>query len=371
MCLSRFRLFALLTSLAVALSAAPAAETFLRGCDVSALAKAESLGARFAPAEGPPADPLAILSSHGVDTLRLRVWVASPDGWHDADAIVPIAVRARALGLRLLLTFHYSDTWADPAHQTKPAAWRDLGPDALADAVREHTRSVCAALVAAGAPADFVQIGNEINDGLLWPDGRISAHRDDFSRVARLLRAGIEGARAAHPPTRVALHLGDAVDENLIRWWFDGVRAAGVEWDFTGLSYYPHLHGPPARLKESLARVAARYGKPVLVLETAHPFTLRNADTQPNLVGRREQLRSGHDATPAGQAAFLREVIDAVRAVPGGLGAGVFWWEATWTPQPGNGWDNRDPRSANNWENQALFDFHGRALPALREFAAP
>lgn len=341
----------------------------IRGADVSTLAKAEALGARYFRADGTPADALTILREHGVNTLRLRVWVASPDGYHNAARILPLAKRARALGFRLIIDFHYSDTWADPAHQTKPAAWESLPFDELVAAVHAHTFELCRALAEQGSPADIVQIGNETNDGLLWPDGRVSENGNDFAPLARLLRAGIRAAREAHAETRIALQLGTAVDEKLIHWWFDGVRAAGVDWDYTALSYYPHLHGPPERLGPALANAAARYERPVLLMETAYPFTLENADAQRNMVGRPEQLLPDYAATPEGQSAFLQAVFKIVRQVPSARGAGVVYWEPTWLALKGNGWNNRDPRSGNNWENQALFNFTGRPLPALAAFA--
>lgn len=348
----------------------PATTSFIRGADVSSLPKAEALGARFFRAEGEPEDALRILRDHGVDTLRLRVWVASPDGYHGTERILTLARRARALGFKLLVNFHYSDTWADPGKQTKPAAWSALSFDELVAAVREHTLSLCRALAAQGTPADYAQIGNETNDGMLWPDGRVTGRgADDFGPLARLLQAGIGAVREAHPGTRVALHLGTSTDDALLRWWFDGVRAAGVDWDITGVSYYAYLHASPARLATSLAGLAERYERPVLVLETAYPFTLESADAQPNIAGDASRLLPAYPATPAGQAAFLRDVFDVVRSVPGGRGAGVVYWEPTWLATPGNGWDNHDPRSGNGWENMALFDFNGRALPALKAFA--
>lgn len=344
---------------------------FIRGADVSSLPKAEALGARFFRADGAREDALRILRDHGVDTLRLRVWVSSPDGYHGSEQILTLARRARVLGFKLLVNFHYSDTWADPAHQTKPAAWTAHSFEELVAAVEEHTSALCRALAAQGTPADYVQIGNETNDGLLWPDGRVTGRPggDDFTPLARLLQAGIRAAREAHPGTRIALHLGTSTDDALLRWWFDGVRAAGVDWDITGVSYYAYLHGPPSRLASSLAFLAKRYERPVLVLETAYPFTLENADAQRNIAGAPERLLPAYPATPEGQRAFLREVFAVARAVPDGRGAGVVYWEPAWLATPGNGWDNRDPRSGNGWENMALFDFGGRALPALEAFA--
>lgn len=348
----------------------PPEPDFIRGADISSLPKAEALGARFYDAGGKAGDPLRILRDHGINTIRLRVWVESPDGYHRASQILPLARRARDLGLRLLIDFHYSDTWADPAHQKKPAAWLDLPFDALVSSVYDHTYALCHALAAQGTPADYVQIGNEINDGLLWPDGRITGRgADDFTPLARLLNAGIGAARSAHAGTRIALHLGTSTDDSLLRWWFDGVRAAGVDWDVSAVSYYAYLHGPPARLADSLATLASRYQRPVLVMETAYPFTLENADAQPNIAGDYGKLLTAYPATPDGQTAFMRDVFSVARAVPEGRGAGVIYWEPLWLATPGNGWDNRDPKSGNGWENMALFDFSGRALPALNAFA--
>jgi arabinogalactan endo-1,4-beta-galactosidase len=344
----------------------------IRGADVSSLPKAEALGARFYDADGKAGDPLRILRDQGVNTLRLRVWVLSPDGYHNAAHILPLARRARDLGLRLLIDFHYSDTWADPAHQAKPAAWRDLPFDALVSAVYDHTHAFCHALAAQGTPADYVQIGNEINDGLLWPDGRITGRgADEFAPLARLLNAGIRGVRSAHAATRIALHLGTSTEDSLLRWWFDGVRSAGVDWDVTAVSYYAYLHGPTSKLATSLGILAERYQRPVLVMETAYPFTLENADAQSNIAGDTGKLLDAYPATPEGQAAFMRDVFAVSRAVPDGRGAGVVYWEPLWLATPGNGWDNRDPQSGNGWENMALFDFSGRALPALKAFAPP
>lgn len=352
-------------------SAAPSGLGEIRGADVSSLPKAEALGARYFRADDTPGDALELLRENGVNALRLRVWVDSPDAYHGAEQILPLAARAHALGFRLILAFHYSDTWADPARQEKPAAWQDLAFEELVAAVHAHTGKLCRALAAQGTPAAIVQIGNETNDGLLWPDGRVSTRGNDFEPLARLLQAGIRAAREAHPDTRIALQVGSATDQSLVRWWFDGVRAAGIDWDITALSYYPHLHGPPEKLGPALAAIAARYQRPVLLMETAHPFTLENADRQPNIVSRAAQLFSGYTPTPEGQTAFLREVFRLVRAMPEGRGLGVVYWEPTWTAVRGNGWNNRDPRSGNTWENQALFDFAGRALPALAEFHPP
>jgi arabinogalactan endo-1,4-beta-galactosidase len=147
-----------------------------------------------------------------------------------------------------------------------------------------------------------------------------------------------------------------------------GTTARGVPFDVIGLSFYPYWHGSLGDLQRNLNDVSARYAKDVVVVETGYPFTLADADGHPNLIGLEEQLVPGYSATPEGQAAFVRDLLAIVRAVPARRGLGVFYWDATWLALAGNGWDPSDPASGNAWENQALFDFRGRPLPALSVF---
>lgn len=342
---------------------------WIKGGDVSSLAKGESLGGVYRTAGGTRGDALAILAGNGMNLVRLRVWVASPDGFHGAADILPMARRAHALGLRLLLTFHYSDTWADPAQQTKPAAWAALSAADLRAAVYDHTYALCAALAAQGTPADYVEVGNEINDGLLWPEGRLSTQGYAFSALAPYLQSGIAAVRAASPTTAVVLHIAQGGNWDTVRWWFDGVKGAGVAWDYIGLSYYPYWHGTLTALESTVTQAAAYFQKPVLICETAYPFTLNAGDSQGNVIGLSTQLTAGYAATATGQAAMLRAIFDILDRVPAGRGAGVVYWDATWTVRTGNGWNNLDATSGNNWENQALFDYTGRALAAQTVFA--
>ena len=345
------------------------AAVWIKGGDVSSLAKGEALGAVYRTATGTRGDALAILAGNGMNLIRLRVWVGSPDGFHNSTDILPMARRAKALGLRLLLTFHYSDTWADPGQQTKPTAWANLSAAELRTAVYDHTYALCAALAAQGTPADYVQVGNEINDGLLWPQGRLSTQGYAFSALAPYLQAGIAAVRAASPATAVVLHIAQGGNWDTVRWWFAGVKGAGVSWDYIGLSYYPYWHGPLAALESTVTQAAAYFQKPVLICETAYPFTLNANDSQGNVIGLSTQLTAGYAATATGQAAMLRAIFDILDRVPAGRGAGVIYWDATWTARTGNGWNNLDSTSGNNWENQALFDYNGRALAAQTVFA--
>lgn len=301
---------------------------FMLGADVSWVPQQEAEGRRFSDG-GVGADPFAILRAHGFNWIRLRLFHTptnpggySARGYCDLPRTVAAARRAKAAGFRLLLDFHYSDTWADPQHQWRPAAWRDLDDAALARAVGDYTRETLAAFRAAGVAPDMVQIGNEITNGFLWREGGTN-HLADFDPFCACLRAGIAAARAAAPPPRVMLHLDCGGSNAKSRWFLDRVLARGVDFDVLGLSYYPRWHGPIERLRENTSDLAARYRKPIVVVEYSAPT--------------------------------LREVNDLVRAIPEGRGLGTFIWEPT-------GWPHGD--------NPALFTPRGATKPEIDLYPA-
>jgi arabinogalactan endo-1,4-beta-galactosidase len=339
----------------------------IRGADISSLKKSEDLGGVYRDENGDPDDALEILADHGLNYIRLRVWVDPADGYHTQEQILPIAQRAKNLGMKLLVDFHYSDRWADPGHQTKPAAWADLDFEGLKAAVYDHTFDVCSSLAAQGTPPDMVQLGNEINGGMLWPD----ADWEHWDNLADLLKEGARAVKDCSSSTQIMLHIANGGDNGLARWWFDNAVARDVPFDVMGISYYPYWHGQIAELQYNLNDITAYYDKDVVLVEFAYPFTLEESDFQPNIVPNTTELPSelvGFPATPAGQTAMTQRLMDVVRAVPNDRGLGVFWWDATWTVVPGNGWDPEDPNSGNEWENQALFDYDDQALPAMSEF---
>ncbi|MGW0564598.1 glycoside hydrolase family 53 protein [Streptomyces sp. NPDC003016] len=335
-----------------------------RGADVSSLPKSEALGGVYRSSGGAAGDGLAILKSHGMNYARLKVWVNPADGWNNKPRVLAMAKRVKAQGMKLLVDFHYSDTWADPGAQSRPAAWAGHSYEQLKADVRAHTHDVMSALKAQGTTPDMVQIGNEINGGMLWPDGATS----HWPQLAGLLNAGHDAAKAVSPTTAVALHLAKGGDWAGTRWWFDNAVAQGVRFDVIGLSFYGYWHGTLAELQTTLDNSAARFGKPVFVAETAYPFRLGSKDTHTDIIDQESELIPGYPATPAGQAAWLADITSVVEAVPNGRGLGVFYWEAPWTAVSGNGWDPTDPASGNGWENQALFGYDDRALPAADWF---
>jgi arabinogalactan endo-1,4-beta-galactosidase len=331
------------------------------GADVSSLQRAQELGAEYFYDSGIPGDPLQILKDMGINYIRLRVWVDPVNGYNNKQKVVRFSETIKAKGLRLLVDLHYSDTWADPEHQGKPAAWAKHDFVQLQKDVFDHTRDVCASLKSAGLTPDMVQIGNEINPGMLLPDGSTG----QWDKLAVLLKQGYEAIKTCSGSTQVMLHIANAGDKPGVRSWFDQAKANDVQWDVTGLSYYSYWHGSIASMQDTVVDAISRYKKPVVIAETAYPFILSENDHERNSIHSADQLSTEYPATPQGQAANLRAVLKAVR-IAGAMG--VFYWEPTWIVVKGNGWDPTNPDSGDQWENQALFDVNGRARPAMREF---
>ncbi|MFF9283363.1 glycosyl hydrolase 53 family protein [Streptomyces griseosporeus] len=337
----------------------------IKGADISSLAKSEALGGVYRSASGTTGDAVTLLRNAGMNYARLKVWVNPADGWNNKTRVLAMAKRVKAAGMKLLVDFHYSDTWADPGKQTKPAAWSGHGYSQLKTDVYNHTYDVLNALKAQGTTADMVQVGNEINGGMLWSEGST----DNWSQLAGLINSGYSAVKAVSSGTKVALHLADAGDDGTVRWWFDNARTYGINYDVIGLSYYGYWHGSLAAAQATLDDTASRYGKPVFIAETAYPFRLDSDDALTNQIDTTGELVSGYPATTAGQLAWMNAVANIVEAVPNGRGLGVFYWEATWTAVSGNGWDPADATSGNGWENQALFGYDDRALPAMAWFS--
>jgi arabinogalactan endo-1,4-beta-galactosidase len=333
----------------------------IRGVDVSTLKKSEDRGGVYRDSAGTQRDALTILRGSGANYGRLKVWVNPADGYNNKARVLTMASRIKGQGMKLLVDFHYSDSWADPGKQNKPAAWASLSFTALRQAVYDHTYDVLNSLKAQGTTADMVQVGNEINDGMLWPDGR----SNNWANLASLLTAGSNAVKAVNSSTQVMLHLAEGGNNTQHRWWFDQATSRGVPFDVIGVSHYVYWHGSVSSLQANINDLASRYGKPIVVAETAYGFTLAPDDSEPNIFNASLQQAAGYPATAQGQADALRAVINAVKAVPNGRGLGVFYWEPTWTAVTGNGWDPTNPSSGNGWENQALFDYSDRALPGL------
>ncbi|MEO8452781.1 MAG: glycosyl hydrolase 53 family protein [Gemmatimonadota bacterium] len=335
-----------------------------RGGDISALERIEQAGGGFR-AAGQAGDAIAILRAQGANFFRLRLFV-EPNGddvqVNDLPYTIRLAQRVKAAGARFLLDFHYSDTWAGPGHQVTPAAWTGLDLDALEQRVEAYSADVITRLKQAGALPDIVQVGNEIDGGILWPLGRVSGAQWDtpeqWDHFTGLLKAGVRGVRSAlsvGDSVRVMLHYSAGGNAAATREFFDQMGAHGVSYDLIGLSYYPWWHGPLDELRNNLEATALRYGRDIMVVETSYPWRAGGWEGMaPNTAAMIWPV------SPVGQAQFLRAVLDAVAAVPGGRGTGVVWWYPEAIPVTGLFvWGGG---------SLALFDAGGAVLPAAAEF---
>jgi arabinogalactan endo-1,4-beta-galactosidase len=333
------------------------------GADISALERIEQAGGQFRDS-GQLGDAIAILRVHGANGFRLRLFVSPNDSdvqVNDLPYTLRMAGRVKAAGAMFLLDFHYSDTWADPGHQTTPAAWAGLDLDSLERRVETYSADVMTQLKQARALPNIVQVGNEIDGGILWPLGRVGGSYDipdQWDHFTRLLKAAIRGVRSALGPgdsVRIMLHYSQGGSTSGTQWFVDHINAYGVSYDLLGLSYYPWWHGTLANLQANLRATALRYGVDVMVVETSYPWR----------AGGWEGLATDTAAmswpvSPPGQAQFLRDVLDAVSTVAGGHGAGVAWWYPEAIEVPGLFvWGGG---------SLALFDSTRNALPAASAF---
>jgi len=347
-------------------SATPGAldTTWISGADLSFLQQIEDHGGVYR-VGGTPRDALEIFAGRGIHSVRLRLWHSPSEGYNDLEKTLQMAARIDSAGLGLLLNFHYSDTWADPGTQDKPAAWEGLAFADLKDSVFFYTRDVIAALKSQNTLPEIVQIGNEITNGMLWNDGRVGGYWDtpeQWSQLGQLLDASIDGVQDALDPgnsVRSMIHIDRGADNAGCRWFYDNLLAQGIEFDLIGLSYYPWWHGTLDQVVANLADLSARYGKDIILVETAYPWTLSWADMTHNIVGDSGQLHDGYPATPEGQRAFLEDLIAAVRSAPDDHGRGVYYWAPDWITAPTLG---------SAWENLTLFDFTGELLGSIHAF---
>ncbi|BDI31174.1 hypothetical protein CCAX7_32250 [Capsulimonas corticalis] len=348
---------------APALAQPQRADAFVAGADCSHVAYFESQGGVYRDG-GVAKDPFAILKEHGVNCVRLRVYTSSTaqakadpyNAINNLDYTVPLARRVKAAGLKLLIDFHYSDTWADPGHQAAPAAWRDLPFDKLEQQMYAYNRDAIAALKRAGAMPDYVQVGNETPGGLLWPMGKVGGSTDSpeqWSQLGRLMNAavrGIEKSSGAKRP-KIIVHLDRGGDWGTTKWFFDHLLEQHVKFDIIGESYYPYWQGSLENLRACLNGAAARYQKPVVIAETDFPWNPQDE------FAKDSAKLAGIPASQQGQVQFVETLGKVLREVPGGRGAGIYWWAAEYLPLTGV--------RLGGFEGRSFFDAGGNALPVI------
>jgi arabinogalactan endo-1,4-beta-galactosidase len=328
--------------------------TFFLGADLSYVNEMEDHGGQYR-RDGQLCDPFRLFHDFGANIVRVRLWHTPTWTQYSTLADVEKTIRrARALGMAVLLDFHYSDTWADPAKQLIPAAWVHINDlDTLQQALHDYTRDVLIRLHERGLMPEYVQIGNEINSEMLLPFkvGEEGAPIN-WPRNAALINAGIQAVREIGRTTpikpQVMLHI--AQPENVIP-WFDAALAAGVtDFDLIGLSYYSHWSTfSMPRMGQAIRTFKERYGRAVMIVETAYPWTLEEADDLSNILGPISTIPE-YPATPAGQKQYL---IDLTQTVIDNGGIGVIYWEPAWiSTSAKTQWGQ-----GSHWDNATFFDF--------------
>ena len=323
--------------LAVLFSTVAWAQEFAKGADVTWLPQMEATGYQFYDTDGTKKDALQLLKDRGMNTVRLRVFVNPSDdprsGHCSKEETVAFALRAQKMGFRIMIDFHYSDSWADPGKQNKPAAWKDLPFNQLAQALYDHTFDVMTALQKANVKTEWVQIGNEIPGGMLWPDGSTS----NWKQLGILLNKGYDAVKAVDQSIKVIVHLDEGDNIEKYRTFYDNATAQNVRYDVIGLSYYPFWVKKDytetiANLEFNLNDLVKRYNKEVMVVEVG---------------GEYDKVEN--------TKALLEATIKAVRNVPNQKGLGVLYWE---------------PQGEKSWSGYSLSAWlaDGKPSPALDAF---
>ncbi|HMP40272.1 MAG TPA: glycosyl hydrolase 53 family protein [Roseiflexaceae bacterium] len=344
---------------------------FVRGADVSHLMQQEHYGAVYYDVGNVQRDVLEILKDRGINTIRIKVWndpgnraydparLHDPLGFNNPYWATRLAVRAREMGFRIMIDFHYSDTWADPGKQFIPHEWLGLSVADTATALHDFTYDTLRTMADHGVVPEWVQIGNEIPGGMLWPLGRNNTTAG-WDNLAIFLKAGYNATKAIDPSIKVIVHYDNAGHTSQTQSYYDNLVARNVPWDVTALSYYPQWHGTFPQMDTTMRNLAARYGKPVNIVEVAHPWTTQNFDETGNALG----VPSGfpYNASVNGQIGYFNELVTRIKAVPNGMGEGLIYWQPEWTPVPASGWAIGE---ASGWENAALFNQNGLVLASL------
>jgi len=350
---------------------------FIKGADVSIMPELERNGTKFYD-NGIEQDGLTILKNHGVNWIRVRIWnnpyVVGPEGVGggntDEAKAIEMAKRAKALGMKVLVDFHYSDFWVDPGQQKKPDAWKNDSGDKLVNDVYAYTAKVMQDFNAQGVTPDMVQVGNELNNGMLWPEAQLTEDNPNgYKFLAKLLNAGLQAVHDNDKDNKVKtmIHLA-GVDVNLYHTFFDNliVKNKVNDFDIIGMSFYPFWHGTMDDLKNTMNDVSAKYNKDVIAVETAFGYTLEDADFEKNNFGTNEEKVGGYKATVQGQATGLRDVMATVASVNDNRGLGIFYWAPDWVINEKVGWKSNG--GGNGWDNLTLFDTKGNALESMDTF---
>ena len=366
-------------------------EDFIMGMDASSVLAQEASGVKYYNFEGQEQDVFKTLAESGVNYIRVRIWNDPFDengngyggGNCTIDTAVEIGKRATRYGMKLLVNFHYSDFWADPGKQMVPKAWKGMTVEEKTEAVYQYTRESLEKLKAAGVDVGMVQVGNETN-------GAMCGETKWFD-IQYLMQAGAKAIREVFPGALVAVHFANPEKEGSYASYASKLDYYKVDYDVFASSYYPYWHGTLENLSNVLTQIHETYGKKVMVMETSYAYTPEDTDFNGNTISEGGNVTKNYPYTVHGQARSVRDVIETVVNIPGGIG--VCYWEGTWNSVGGASWEENsalwekygsgwassyaaayDPDDAGKYyggcavDNQAFFDAGGKPLESLRVF---
>ena len=365
-------------------------EDFILGMDSSQVPALEAAGVKYYDFEGNETDVFETLAKSGINYIRVRVWVDPFDsagngyggGNCNIDTAVEIGKRATEYGMKLLVDFHYSDFWADPAKQMVPKAWAGMDIDTKANAVYEYTLESLNKLKEEKIDVGMVQVGNETNGALCG--------EKIWMNIYKIMAAGSKATREVYPEALVAVHFANPEKAGSYADYAKKLNYYSLDYDVFASSYYPFWHGTLENLTEVLNHVADTYGKKVMIAETAYTYTDGDTDFSGNSVSGGGGVTLDYPMTVQGQTNHVRNVVDTVvNDIHNGIG--VFYWEGTWISVGTNSWEENsalweqygagwassyakeyDPNDAGKYyggsacDNQAFFDAEGKPLESLK-----
>lgn len=371
-----------------------------KGIDVSSYLDVIGRGKKFYDKAGKEIDPLDEFVREGVNWMRLRVWCnpysASGESYNAGDCtvahMIELGTLAAKKGFHIALDLHYSDFWSDPKKQTLPKAWANYSIQEIKNAMTEFTEGTLKAFTDASLKLEMIQVGNEITNGMLWPYGKLQGDikdgpRTNYGNLIDFIKTGIAACRKVCPNALIMLHLEQSGRQDIYDEWFSQMKAAEVDYDVIGMSYYPFWHGVQTSLWDNVEFCKRKFNKKIVIAETSYAFTMQGYKKKD---GTQARLSAGinspvplylpYPATEEGQAQFIKSFLKGARAH--GI-AGVFYWEPLWLNGEGIKWASLEgleyigeggrlgraalpPSPENEWANQCLFDYDGRMLDAFK-----
>ncbi|KAK0461107.1 arabinogalactan endo-1,4-beta-galactosidase [Desarmillaria tabescens] len=323
------------------------------GADFSSLVNLENSGISYSDGGSKKAFE-DILADHGANIARIRIWTSESDSEYSLDYGLSLARRAVDAGMALLIDLHYSDTWADPSKQAIPSAWsQDLS--SLNTEIWQYTLDLVNAFTDQGTPIDFIQTGNEINGGFLWPTGQVS--KNGYEPLSELLHSAVNAVRQASPSTKTVIHLANGWDQDSVLYFYEYVLdfQGNLELDdidVMAFSMYPFYDSGAtlSALQSSLKQVVSTYGKDVMIVETDWPVQCSGVTLTESIA-----------VSVKGQETWMSDLESIIDGLSGGHGIGLFYWEPGWIGNAGLG---------SSCADNLLVDSSGKTRDSIDIFAS-